>query len=243
MPIWSCREGTQSGLVAKGRRISIGDFADIWLDNKTRQREPARLDHPIRSCRCFRNELRREILAVAAWAASCGVLLRFVCAGPCIDLPGSTAGDWTAWVDRCSTGCTLIGPVTGDFRRAMRDNARAPKLFARRPWEQSLCKNPLAWTGGLKTWIGRLDNIPLLNIFQMGSYPWNKGSIERPSKDDADVRRTNFSDANASQQYSSLPTTIADKTNGDWTSVYWKTHGRGTIEAGEPDLFHIPDCL
>jgi hypothetical protein len=82
------------------------------------------------ACRCFRNELRRVILAFATRTASvlvvvfclgCGAFFNF----PPIGIIGNTG---VGTFEARSTGCVLMGPVTG-LSLGISDNATRPNSF------------------------------------------------------------------------------------------------------------------
>ena len=84
---------------------------------------------PCRAFRCFRNELRRLILALAVRTASARVGFCFDCGAlvvfPTVGIAGST---WVGLIEARSTGCVLMGPVIGS-RSGIRDNAFQPDSF------------------------------------------------------------------------------------------------------------------
>jgi hypothetical protein len=76
------------------------------------------------------------ILAFAARTAS--VLTDRFFGMAVLDLPpaaGIIGCDWVGLVEPCSAGWMLMGPVNGDLRRGITDNALRPALFipCRRP--------------------------------------------------------------------------------------------------------------
>lgn len=80
------------------------------------------------ACRCFRNELRRIILAFAIRTAS--VLGdRFfgsgVVSAPAVGIVSSCIG----MIESCATGCTLIGPGDVGLRLGIMDNSHVPRWF------------------------------------------------------------------------------------------------------------------
>ena len=81
------------------------------------------------ACRCFLSESRRLISAFAARCASALVDGFFGVVFAALLSAGIMGGDWTGLIDRCSTGCTVIGPVNIGLSRDMLDNAVLPNLF------------------------------------------------------------------------------------------------------------------
>jgi hypothetical protein len=86
----------------------------------------------------LRRDSRRIIFALAARTAS--VLTdRFF--GIAVFGLSPTAGiigcDWAGLVEPCSAGCMLMGPVNGDLRRGIADNALLSALFDRLPAAQA----------------------------------------------------------------------------------------------------------
>jgi hypothetical protein len=79
----------------------------------------------------LRRESRRIILAFATRTASSFIdrFLGDVLFGvsPLVGIMGCNG---IALVEPCSAGCMLMGPVNGDLRRGMTDNARQAALFA-----------------------------------------------------------------------------------------------------------------
>jgi hypothetical protein len=74
--------------------------------------------------------LRRLISAFAARCASTLVDGFFDAADvPLLLFAGIMGSDWAGSIDRCSVGCTLIGPVKIDLRWGILDNAVPPNLF------------------------------------------------------------------------------------------------------------------
>ena len=78
----------------------------------------------------MRRESRRIILAFATRTAS-NLMDRFLGdvlfgASPLVGIMGCNG---VALVEPCSAGCMLMGPVNGDLRRGMTNNARQAALF------------------------------------------------------------------------------------------------------------------
>jgi hypothetical protein len=81
----------------------------------------------------LRNDLPREIFAPADRAASTAPLASLFGVAAWVFFTFDKTGDWGAGsVDRCSTGCILIGPLDRNLLRVIRDNSRVRKWFVGR---------------------------------------------------------------------------------------------------------------